>query len=536
MPTYDGIVRDEGGAVFNVRNPAYNGGAVGNGIADDTAAIQAAVTAAAPVRGTVLIPPGTYLVTSIKLVPGITVSGYGATLKRPANQGNWVRTLIVPESGTGSWTGTTDSELLTIEGLTIDGNSANQGSYRNYELQQSHLIFLSANSTNAASNAGRLRVNLRDLVLRNSVADGIQLYVNVDAQITNVRADNCWRGGLVVGGGYTRAQVQNFTTSGSVDVTGIDVEVDGGGYGGTYAVELEFDGMLLDGDFDVALKAGSRLVASNIIAGLGFNLECKDALMQFSDCRFKVGTYGSHTIIWPNDVTFRDCVFELSNVAEAGAVDGAGARILWNTGGTADERDQRCRFLDCDFRVAAGVSSSLTLVGIHCDYDLPELDNRLIVQGGSISSAYDVGLVMGQGGRWIVKETEIEAATGIEWNGVVNQWGTYTADIRLERVVFRGSTKYMHFSNSEATNILDHRDVVLEAAQNVLTAAYGLAGTFRGGRIIRVTADPTSTATPGLVGDMARRATPTAGAVYEWVCTAGSTSSATWKVASTLSA
>lgn len=534
MPTYDGTLLDQGGAVFNVRSSAY--GAVGNGVANDTAAIQAAVNAAAAVRGTVLIPPGTYMVTSVRLAPGITVSGYGATLKRPANQPNWTRTLVMPESGTGSWSGATDSEMLTIEGLTLDGNSANQGAYRNYELQQSHLLFLSANATSAPTSAGRLRANLRDLVLRNSVADGITLFVNVDAQITNCRADNCWRGGLVVGGGYTRAQVRNFVTTGAVDVTGIDVEVDGGGYQGTFAVELDFDGMLLDGDFDVALKGGSRMIASNLVSGLGFHLEARDSSVQISSSRFKVGSFASHDIVWPNDVTFRDCVFELTSVTETGAVDAAAAHIYWNTGGSADERDQRCRFLGCDFRVAPGVSSGLNLVGIYCEYDLPSLDNRLIVEGGSISSAYDVGLVMAQGGRWIVKEMEIEAATGIEWSGLANQWGAYTGDLRLERVVFLGGTRYMHFGNAAAGNILDHRDVVLEAAQNVLTAPYGFAGTYRGGRIIRVTADPTTTATPGLVGDLARRAAPVAGQAYEWICTAASASSATWKVASTLSA
>jgi hypothetical protein len=147
--------------------------------------------------------------------------------------------------------------------------------------------------------------------------------------------------------------------------------------------------------------------------------------------------------------------------------------------------------------------------------DLLEYDNRLVVRGGSISNAYDVGLVMAQGGRWIVKETEIEAATCFEWLGATTQWGAYTADLRIERVVFRGGTKYMHIGGSDAANILDHRDVVLEAAQNVVTAAYGLAATYRGGRIVRVAADPTSTSTPGLVGDRARRASPAAGAAYE---------------------
>ncbi|HEV3051576.1 MAG TPA: glycosyl hydrolase family 28-related protein [Longimicrobium sp.] len=531
MPTYDGTLLDQGGAVFNVRSSTY--GAVGNGVANDTAAIQAAVNAAAAVRGTVLIPPGTYSVTSIQLAPGITVSGYGATLKRPNSQANWTRTLYIPETGTGSWNNASDSALLTIEGLTIDGNSANQGSYRNYELQHAHLIFLSGN----ASNAGRLRVNLRDLVLKNSVADGISLYVNVDAQITDCRADSCFRGGLVLTGGNTRAQVQNFATTGALDVTGIDVEIDGAGYGSSYAVDLEVDGMLLDGDFDVSLGSGSRFYATNVVSGPGFYLNAQGSTVNIADSRFQVGSYSSegNRIVYPHDVTFQNVTFELAGVSEVGAVDGAAAHIFWNVAGTT-VGGQRCRFLDCDFRVASSVSQSLTLAAVYAEADILSQDNRLIVEGGTISSAYDIGFVMAQGGRWVVKETEIEAATGFDWVGVTTQWGTYTSDLRIERVVFRGSTKYMNLGGADTANILDHRDVVLEAAQNVLSAPYGLVATFRGGRIIRVTADPTTTATPGLVGDVARRATPTAGAVYEWVCTAGSTSSATWKVATTLSA
>lgn len=48
---------DYGGAVYNVKHPTY--GAVGNGVTDDYAAIQAAITAA-PAYATVELPPGTY--------------------------------------------------------------------------------------------------------------------------------------------------------------------------------------------------------------------------------------------------------------------------------------------------------------------------------------------------------------------------------------------------------------------------------------------------------------------------------------------
>ena len=60
---------------FNVRSPAY--GATGNGGTDDTAAVQAAITAAAVLGGTVYFPAGTYRITA--QLTGLTGS-YGVKL------------------------------------------------------------------------------------------------------------------------------------------------------------------------------------------------------------------------------------------------------------------------------------------------------------------------------------------------------------------------------------------------------------------------------------------------------------------------
>lgn len=58
---------------------ALNYGAVGNGIADDTAAIQRAITAAVAVGGTVFFPQGTYKCTSGLTITGaVTLRGVGA--------------------------------------------------------------------------------------------------------------------------------------------------------------------------------------------------------------------------------------------------------------------------------------------------------------------------------------------------------------------------------------------------------------------------------------------------------------------------
>lgn len=67
------------GLTVNVRNTAYAGGAAGNGTSDDTAAIQAAITAAGAEGqggGAVYLPPGNYKITSaLNPASGVRIHG-----------------------------------------------------------------------------------------------------------------------------------------------------------------------------------------------------------------------------------------------------------------------------------------------------------------------------------------------------------------------------------------------------------------------------------------------------------------------------
>lgn len=75
---------------LNVRSSRFMGGAVGNGIADDTAPIAAAVGAAQPSHSPVYLPAGTYLITKDPFAPGnggsytIIGDGPGATVIKPS--------------------------------------------------------------------------------------------------------------------------------------------------------------------------------------------------------------------------------------------------------------------------------------------------------------------------------------------------------------------------------------------------------------------------------------------------------------------
>jgi parallel beta-helix repeat protein len=109
--------------IFNVRD--Y--GAVGDGITNDTQAIQAAIDAAAVAGGEVFLPRGTYIVSgdaqvsasSCLLLPsGVTLGGdgIGATSLKLANGSAMTITGIVQTTG--------DAQNVGLHDLTLDGNSA----------------------------------------------------------------------------------------------------------------------------------------------------------------------------------------------------------------------------------------------------------------------------------------------------------------------------------------------------------------------------------------------------------------------------
>lgn len=317
-------------------------GAKADGETDDTAAVQKAIDSVGATGGTVVFPPGTYRITSVGMKAGVRYLGYGATIRRPAKQGKWVRTFDSWKPGY-QHSNDKDSAAIHIEGFDFDGNRAEQDKYDQHELEQAHLIFLAADP----AKAGRLRVRITNCTFRDCVADAISIYTNVEAQISNCTAIDCFRGGMVLGGGYSRVQMTNFIARGKTHPTGIDVEVDGGGFGGTYAVELLMDNVSLpDGDFDVGVLGDSVVLGSKIVAKAPFNVYGGGtARLSFSDCEFGLGVFsGGNRIALPGDMTFRNCRFTVEPdrpVAEVARLQGAAATTPQSLATSATKPDAR---------------------------------------------------------------------------------------------------------------------------------------------------------------------------------------------------
>lgn len=104
-------------------------GAQGDGVTDDTTAIQAAINAA-PSGGAVMIPAGVYLVTSTIQYPGnLTITGAGDSAAGTTLRVKTGTALTTPVLASKDWysNATTCGNPVRIRDLSIDGNSATSG-------------------------------------------------------------------------------------------------------------------------------------------------------------------------------------------------------------------------------------------------------------------------------------------------------------------------------------------------------------------------------------------------------------------------
>jgi hypothetical protein len=498
-------------------------GAVGDGVADDTAAIQEAIDEIGKTGGTLHFPPGTYLVTSVGLHPGVRYLGYGATIKRPPKQGKWVRTFDAAKAGY-LYSGEKDSALLTIEGLTFDGSRAEQDEYLKYQLEQAHLIFLSANR----ESPGRLRARVLNCQFEDNVADGLSLYTNVDVTVTNCSARDCFRGGITITGGGSRIQIANFTAQGKVHPTGIDVEVDGAGFGGRKRIELMINGLMLpDGDFDLGVSDDSVVLGSNILARAPFYLYARDSTVRISNSRFGVGRYSgfSNRIVFSHNVTFHNCQFEIDGTPGDEADRWAAIHVYWNIG-ESKAAGQSLRLIDCDFSINDSLGEAETTYAAYIEGDHAERNNRLIVRGGSIDADFDYGIWMNQGGTVQLRDVEIAAATPMRLGAAAN-WNIHAT---IDGVTVDGAERYAEIPTHGPKNRIVHRNVEINESVNQLVTQYGLTkNDYLGRRVIRG-AEPPTAATHGLLGDVYRLKVPVAGKPFEWICTrTGAGSGAEWR-------
>jgi hypothetical protein len=516
-------------------------GLKGDGVTDDTAALQAAVDALhAQGGGALYFSPGTYLVKSVVLYEGLTLCGEGATIKRPdataaekaSGAAKWTRTFTTYANGAATYSGDADSAPLVLRGLTIDGNRKGQGSHANYELEQAHLVFLAGD----AKKPGKLRVTVEDVVLRDSPADGIAIFHNVHATITSTSAHDCFRGGFTVLGGWTQVDVKGFKADGVEFDTGIDMELsEPNGYAAAPAqVKMNLEDVHLQGDFDVAYwhagAEGSELNGSNIVVdGPPFSVIGYQAKIHIAGSKFvtggSVGDGFLNHIRSPSDMTFEKCSFTVSEAyaekhlgPDIDRPNMAALSVLWGN----DLQKKNLKLIDCSFAAAPDIEPSDVTYGIDVS---PGMEgawsvNNLSIEGGSIAQSIDVGVRFQMGPTAFVKNTVVESDTAFS----VGYQGQRYYDLTFDSVVAKQKSTWLHSvtPSGDPNCKITHKNISMPASSAAIQGGFQGTQLF-GSRLIH--GDPANKPVPCLPGDGFSKV---ASAPPGWTCQPPGTSAASW--------
>lgn len=158
-------------------------GAVGDGVATDTTAVQAALTAAAASGGVVVFPPGTYKCGALSLTDavGVRVAGHDATI-------TWTGTGSAPTSYVGLALAGTCTDV-TVEGLSFVGTATAAHDQAGVYTAQSATL----------TNCRVVRCNAKDVAVGFQIGHSTASTVT-DCSVTDCRVENAV--GTTSGHGY----------------------------------------------------------------------------------------------------------------------------------------------------------------------------------------------------------------------------------------------------------------------------------------------------------------------------------------------
>lgn len=301
------------GFVFDVTDPDY--GAVGDGVADDTAAIQAAINAAKSAgRGLIYLPAGRYLVSAALTVDFGNISFFGDGI---------FATEITRSGGTFNTFEFSPSGTVTI-GTYLDG------------ITIAHMSIVQTAEQTAGAHVEMAKC--RHVTLLNTrILNGFKNLVFKGCRIVKMTAQTIVSGSqfsgvlsgssLIEVSGFTNPGDSSFTESSVVSITDFEVR-DGGtvfvdeglkitAVDGFYAAGGHF-GLTRNGTVVFEPESATAPVMACLFAGVHVDSEQNNGTL---------GVHFKEAVATPHTGAYRKIEFAGFNITNAGGTGGTGVRI-----------------------------------------------------------------------------------------------------------------------------------------------------------------------------------------------------------------
>lgn len=453
---------------------------------------------------------------------------------------------------TASFTTLADiSHRIRLENFILDGNmNESNWTWNTYSQEQASCILLSGRndiSINGVTEEWmRARFHLQNVKCQNSVSDGLHINRNVDLTFSNLEFEHCFRGGLTMTGGNSIIKGDSVT---AFDAR-IDLEVDGGGIGGSFKAWIFLKDYWQDvaqkgkerfftGGCDFGSVNGGVLSLNNVnVLSPPFNMyiaKSDNEVFEKFEILNSIFHSSGENIFRPSNGLFKDTKIILRNDLNADVC--LPFLLAYNNyvqkdqdlifdGLTVEHYDQNITATKVPIRIESQKSINLQrLKFINCDFS-------------NINAAHTFGLPAG--GRLAVDNCKVNTPKIFDLVGTLNSGGeSWPIDLEVGRLIY--GSKVTGFStvslNSSNTNVnkLNFLNTEIPSPINniVIGTSNGIPTIKKGARIILGDIPPVA-ATQAYKGDIYRlnNAAIVDGKPYEWICTTSvgfSRTASTWK-------